>query len=87
MTDERQIERRSDNRELAARVAKLESKMETTLAEMAACAARREHKQDELLLMVGSGKMAVRILFWLGSAVVFLITVWQWLAQNFSVRP
>ena len=83
MTDERQIERRSDNRELAARVAKIE----TTLTEMAACAERRERKQDELLLMVGSGKMAVRILFWLGSAVVFLITVWQWLADNFSVRP
>lgn len=83
--DERQFERRADNRELAERVAKIEK----TLLEMADGASCRERKLDDLLIMVGSGKMAVRVLFWLGSGVVFLITAWQWIADHitFAARP
>lgn len=79
------VERRVDNRELSGRVAKIEK----TLLDMADCAAKREQKLDELLIMVGSGKMAVRILFWLGSGVVFLITAWQWIADHitFADKP
>ena len=37
----------------------------------------------------GSGKLAVRILFWLGSGVVFMITAWQWVSDHitFAARP
>ena len=81
MTNDRPVERRADNRELSERVAKIEK----TLSEMADCASGRERKLDDLLVMVGSGKLAVRILFWLGSGVVFLITAWEWVADHITL--
>ena len=81
MTNDRPIERRADNRELSERVAKIEK----TLSEMADSASSRERKLDDLLVMVGSGKLAVRILFWLGSGVVFIITAWQWIADHIAL--
>ena len=41
-----------------------------------------EKKMDELLMVFSSGKGALRILYWLGLAVVFLATSWDWIMAH-----
>ena len=78
MTNDRPVECRTDNRELAERVGEIEKK----LVQLIDGAANRNEKLDELVNIMGSGKLAIRFLFWLGSGVVFLITAWDWMAAH-----
>lgn len=78
MTEPRPVDRRAGNEELIRRVEFIEKKV----CEMADAAVKREEKLTDIFNVIDSGKGAVRILYWLGLAAVFLATSWDWIIAH-----
>ena len=83
------VERRAGNAEMLARMSVLEAghvAQRELIERMCAGAVAREKKLDDLILLVGSGKGAIRILAWLGGVVMGVLWLLNLLRDYFTLR-